>query len=240
MNRDEVDQILKSTFEDRRLSRGERQALKATISELNLDVEGRRFWRNRAFAVAETVVQTEGARGGAEALDWLHDVVKAVGAAAEGSTSTPVQEAYFSPGDACRRRISSFIRSAASRLDICVFTITDNDIAARIEEAHRRRVEVRIITDDDKSNDRGSDVDKLAGVGVPVRVDQTEAHMHHKFAIADGKQVLTGSYNWTRSAALRNEENIVVTNAPELVSAFARQFENLWTALALPIGSRRP
>ena len=233
MNRDEVDQILKSTFEDRRLSRGERQALKATISELNLDGEGRRFWRNRAFALAEAVVHTRGARGGAEALAWLHDVVKAVGAAAEDtSLSTPVHEAYFSPGDACRRRISSFIGSAASRLDICVFTITDNDIAARIEEVHRRRVEVRIITDDDKSNDRGSDVDKLAGVGVPVRVDQTEAHMHHKFAIVDGKQVLTGSYNWTRSAALHNEENIVVTNAPELVTAFVRQFENLWEALA--------
>ncbi len=97
MNRDEVDQILKSTFEDRRLSRGERQALKATISELNLDGEGQRFWRNRAFAVAEAVIETEGARGGAEALAWLHDVVKAVGAAVEDtSTSKLVQEACLS------------------------------------------------------------------------------------------------------------------------------------------------
>ena len=55
--------------------------------------------------------------------------------------------------------------------------------------------------------------------------------MHHKFAVADSNQVLTGSYNWTRSAARENEENIVVTNAPELVSAFTRQFEQLWKSL---------
>ena len=156
MNRDEVDEILRSTFEDRRLSRGERNALKATISEQNLSEEGRRFWRNRAFAVAETSIHGPHAT---EVLGWLHDVVKAVGAASEIPVA-PVAEAYFSPGDSCRRRIATFLGSATTRLDICVFTITDNDIAKRIEEAHQRQIAVRIITDDDKSNDRGSDVDR--------------------------------------------------------------------------------
>jgi phosphatidylserine/phosphatidylglycerophosphate/cardiolipin synthase-like enzyme len=227
MQREEVDTILLSTLSDFRLSKVERDAIKATIRDLQLNDEGRRFWRNRAFALAEATVN-EGRPD--EVLDWLHDVVKAIGATTE-DTPASVQEAYFSPGEACRRRISSFINGARSALDICVFTITDNDLARHIERAHERQIRVRIITDDDKSNDRGSDIDKLVQVGVPIRVDRTHAHMHHKFAIADGSQILTGSYNWTRSAARENEENIVVSNDPELVSAFTREFEQLWRSL---------
>jgi phosphatidylserine/phosphatidylglycerophosphate/cardiolipin synthase-like enzyme len=52
--------------------------------------------------------------------------------------------------------------------------------------------------------------------------------MHHKFAVIDGKTLLTGSYNWTRSAADFNEENVVVTDDPRLVSSFAAEFEKLW------------
>ncbi len=111
--------------------------------------------------------------------------MKAIGTVEEPRFK-PVQEAYFSPGEACRHRILGFVDGATSRLDICVFTITDNEIATTIERAHRRRVDIRLITDNDKSNDRGSDVDKLSERGVPVRFDETEAHMHHKFAIADG------------------------------------------------------
>jgi phosphatidylserine/phosphatidylglycerophosphate/cardiolipin synthase-like enzyme len=48
--------------------------------------------------------------------------------------------------------------------------------------------------------------------------------MHHKFAIADQDLLLTGSYNWTRSAATENDENIVVTNNPRLVRSFAGKF----------------
>ena len=54
--------------------------------------------------------------------------------------------------------------------------------------------------------------------------------MHHKFAIADGMFLVTGSYNWTRSAAKYNEENIVVLDNQGLVKAFQEEFEKLWRA----------
>ena len=90
---------------------------------------------------------------------------------------------------------------------------------------------MRVITDNDKANDRGSDVYRLSRAGVRVRVDESEHHMHHKFAIIDGRTVITGSYNWTRSAAELNYENIVVSDEPRLVSAFARTFDALWEEL---------
>ena len=52
--------------------------------------------------------------------------------------------------------------------------------------------------------------------------------MHHKFCILDGRDVLTGSYNWTHRAAHHNEENLVLTTGdPELARHFLREFARL-------------
>jgi phosphatidylserine/phosphatidylglycerophosphate/cardiolipin synthase-like enzyme len=52
--------------------------------------------------------------------------------------------------------------------------------------------------------------------------------MHHKFSIFDSKTLLTGSYNWTRSAERANQENIILTDEPRLVSSFQGCFDRLW------------
>ena len=87
---------------------------------------------------------------------------------------------------------------------------------------------MRVISDDDKAHDRGSDVHRLADSGVPVRTDHSPNHMHHKFAIFDRMLLVNGSYNWTRSAAERNEENLVVTDDQRIVGCFQAEFEKLW------------
>lgn len=143
----------------------------------------------------------------------------------------PAVEVAFSPGDACLDAIRAQITRARRSIDACVFTITDDRIASALLDAHRRGVKVRVITDNDKSFDEGSDVDRLARAGIPVRKDLTEYHMHHKFAVFDGRVTLTGSYNWTRSAARHNEENLIVSGDPRLCAPFAQEFEELWRKL---------
>jgi cardiolipin hydrolase len=101
--------------------------------------------------------------------------------------------------------LAELLAEAAGRVDICVFTITDDRVADQILAAHRRGVAVRIISDDEKAFDEGSDIDRLRHAGVPVRVDSSVHHMHHKFALFDGRRLLTGSYNWTRAAARDNQ-----------------------------------
>ena len=64
--------------------------------------------------------------------------------------------------------------------------------------------------------------------GLPVRMDSSENHMHHKFAVIDSKVLVNGSFNWTRSATDYNQENILVTDEPKLVSAYLEEFESLW------------
>lgn len=148
--------------------------------------------------------------------------------ATDSATRASTSEAYFSPGLACRDAIREAIDRATRHLDVCVFTITDDHLSKALAAAHRRGVSVRIITDNDKGHDAGSDIDRLESLGISVRVDRTEYHMHHKFAIVDKHTLLNGSYNWTRGAFSFNQENVVVSRDPALVAAFQRAFDELW------------
>ena len=113
-------------------------------------------------------------------------------------------------------------------VDLCVFTITDDRLTSAILEAHHRGVRIRIITDDDKAADLGSDAAQFLNAGIALRTDRSRYHMHHKFAVFDGTLLLNGSYNWTRGAAENNEENFIITSDRRLVEEFSAAFEKLW------------
>ncbi len=140
----------------------------------------------------------------------------------------PASRAYFSPGDDCLNIITNSLSLAKSSVDICVFTISDDRISKAVLACHSRNVKVRVITDNEKSSDLGSDISTFAKKGIAVKTDCSDAHLHHKFVIIDKKVLLNGSYNWTRSAAEYNEENVVLSYEPELIRAFSAEFEKLW------------
>ena len=129
-------------------------------------------------------------------------------------------------GQACG--FGALIKNAKTSIDVCVFTISDDRIADALLIAHKSGIKLRIITDDDKASDRGSDVDRLASKGVKIKTDDSPSHMHHKYAIFDENILVNGSFNWTRSASMNNHENIVVTDDPECVVPFKEMFEKLW------------
>lgn len=224
MNSDTLQRMLKETLEDYRLSRAEKQALSARLKGVELSDRLADECHRVAFELARETVD---AVNSPQVLEWLHDVTRVLRNSAPKPESVRAQ-AFFSPGDNCWQKIAALLNSAKHSIDICVFTITDNRIAGPIQEAHQRGVHVRVITDNDKANDRGSDADRLAHAGIEVRVDRTEHHMHHKYALFDGNRLLTGSYNWTRSAAENNEENFIITDNRDLLTEFRQEFDRLW------------
>jgi len=224
----EFEEQLVRTLDDRRLSRGERQDLAEALADIAPDAD-RQALRRFAFATARAALVDT--RDGL-VLDWLEDILKVLEPSGPAKAPTSFAEAYFSPGEDCPRAIIRLLAGARRSVDICVFTITDDRISSAILDAHRRAVALRVITDNDKAFDEGSDVDRLGRAGIPVRVDQTRFHMHHKFAIFDENRLLTGSYNWTRGAARDNEENLIVTGEPRLLSAYAATFARLWSSLS--------
>lgn len=224
------DRLLRRTLDDYRVSRGEKRVLSRTIEELAPDQHRLALLRSRAFDIARQELIGPEAR---QVLEWLEDVNKLLVPQPEPDDGELLEgQAYFSPRDDVPSRIVRLMEAARRTLDICVFTITDDRVSNAIRDAAQRRVTVRIITDNDKSEDLGSDIDRLARLGIPVRVDRTEYHMHHKFALFDNQLLLTGSYNWTRSAARQNQENVIITRERRLIGTFAREFETLWRELA--------
>ena len=139
-----------------------------------------------------------------------------------------MEKIYFSPGTDCLNGIIDTLLEARHSVKICVFTISDNRIVDAIKELQYRGVNIKIISDNDKRFDRGSDIEYMASRGIAVHIDLTEAHMHHKFAVIDDKVTITGSYNWTRSAERFNHENIVITDSKTITKAFVKEFDKLW------------
>jgi phosphatidylserine/phosphatidylglycerophosphate/cardiolipin synthase-like enzyme len=223
----DFDQVLRATLVDRRLSGGERDALRAVLAEMHADDNRRAALRHRVFELARAELITDDA---AKVVGWVEDVLKAL-TAADVRPATTHSEACFSPGDDCVARITRLFTEARSSADVCVFTITDDRLADALLAAHRRGLVIRLITDNDKAHDLGSDIGRIEAAGVPVRIDRTPFHMHHKFALFDGRRLLNGSYNWTRGAARDNQENLVITDDPTLVARFAAAFAALWAEL---------
>lgn len=228
MTPQEIDAWLARSLDDRRFSRGERQALGESLATLGSAID-RDALRRRAFEVARAALTQP---DDLPVLAWLEEVTRAIREVGQAVARPVVAEAHFSPGDDCPRAIGRLLAGARKAADICVFTITDDRLADAIADAHRRGVAVRIVTDDAKAEDLGSDVDRFERSGIPTRVDRSPYHMHHKFAILDGQTLLTGSYNWTRGAARDNEENLIVTTDPRLLAPFIGTFDRLWAKLA--------
>jgi phosphatidylserine/phosphatidylglycerophosphate/cardiolipin synthase-like enzyme len=225
----DLDALLSQTLADRKLSGSEKDALRGFAVAHIDSPQDQAVARSRAFEIARQTTADDDAK---RLLTWLEEVLKSLAPPTAATGASEPSTAYFSPGDACLGQIAHRFAAARKSVDVCVFTVTDDRIARALLDAHRRGVAVRLITDNDKAADLGSDIDRIAAAGVPVRVDRTPFHMHHKFAIFDRARLLNGSYNWTRGAAEQNEENIVDTGDPRLVTEFQREFDALWARLA--------
>lgn len=226
MTPEEIGTWLAESLSDFHLSRGERQDIAERIATLESRADRQTFLR-RAFELA---LASLGDPKAPLILGWLEGVARTIVPNGSEPTKT-LAEAYFSPGDACLNAILRLLHHSRRTANICVFTITDDRLSEAILDAHRRNISVRIVSDDAKAADLGSDVERFKAAGIPVRVDRSHFHMHHKFAILDGETLVTGSYNWTRGAARDNQENVIVTNDLRLVKPFSDTFDRLWNQL---------
>jgi phosphatidylserine/phosphatidylglycerophosphate/cardiolipin synthase-like enzyme len=227
MDASEIDDILAATLADRQLTRSERRALQAVLDDRRAGEAVLALFRSRAFALARESVTDARAR---QVISWLEETVQAL-LPTRRVPEAARMEAHFSPGEAPLRAIVKLIEEARGSIDVCVFTVTDDRLSRALQEAHQRGVRVRVVSDDEKALDAGSDLWRLKDAGLPVRLDRAEAHMHHKFAVFDRLRLLTGSYNWTRSAADVNHENVLISDDPRLVQPFCRAFDDLWASL---------
>ncbi|MGR5145991.1 phospholipase D-like domain-containing protein [Photobacterium alginatilyticum] len=225
MTKFDIQTLLIESFEDYKLDNTERRALADKLATAELKADDLSYLRNQSFSLVQQIIRESG--DALQALKWLEQVIKQLDKA-RGGDGEVLAESWFSPGNSCVNGIRHQLKRAAKSVDICVFTIADDDLTEAILATHKRGVKVRIITDNDKINDVGSDIDYLARQGIEIKLDNTSYHMHHKFALFDGERLINGSFNWMRSASKYNSEDITLTDDGRHVQAFSRHFEQLW------------
>jgi len=147
-------------------------------------------------------------------------------------------EAAFSPDGGARSLILKTINLAEKSIHVAAYSFTSKPVATALLAAHKRGVDVRVVADA-KSNGGGyTAATFLANEGVPVRLNAYYAIMHNKFMVVDGRDLQTGSFNFTASAANKNAENVLVLrDVPELAARYDQEWQRLWDA-ATPMKKR--
>jgi phosphatidylserine/phosphatidylglycerophosphate/cardiolipin synthase-like enzyme len=142
-------------------------------------------------------------------------------------------ELYFSPDENVEQRLVELITDSSQRIQFMAYVLTSDPIANELLAAHQRGVEVQGVVEATQADSLGSDYLRLLKAGLSVRRDSNPKSMHHKVILIDDSIVITGSYNFSKSAKERNDENLVILHDPDLVLNYLQEFERIY-AVATP------
>jgi phosphatidylserine/phosphatidylglycerophosphate/cardiolipin synthase-like enzyme len=143
---------------------------------------------------------------------------------------------YFSPNGNCEKAIIKEIGDAKRYIHIAMFNFTNGRIARALVKASKVGVDIKVIVDEKNALDIYSKSRFLKNKEIMVayrkglynnRGDRTGL-MHNKFAVIDGKVIVTGSYNWTTSAEKWNYENLLIISSVRVAESFEKEFMKLW------------
>ena len=134
-------------------------------------------------------------------------------------------KAYFTSKESVEQEMISLIEKSRQSIDMALFELRSPRLASALETANQRGVQVRLILDAEHAREglAAGEVRLLGGKNTGRR-----GVMHHKFALFDRKEVVTGSFNWTPGAEHTNYENALILDDPETVRAYTQEFETLW------------
>ncbi len=132
---------------------------------------------------------------------------------------------FFSSQDHVEEKMTHLIDDSRSSIDIALFELRSPGLTRALNRAEGRGVLIRLVLDASHRQD-----DLFAGEVRWLGGKHSGGHgvMHNKFALFDQSQVVTGSYNWTPGAEHANYENALLTDDPDVVHPYAREFELLW------------
>jgi len=158
-------------------------------------------------------------------------IFSSVNTAAAAPQSDTKIEVAFSPGGGANALVIRALNSARSSIRLAAYTFTSPEVVRALIAAKRRGVDVAVVADyrnnvsEDRSGKARAALNLLVNAGIPTRTIATFPIHHDKYAVIDGRQVQTGSFNYTVAAATKNSENVLVLwNAPDI----ARQYLAHW------------
>jgi phosphatidylserine/phosphatidylglycerophosphate/cardiolipin synthase-like enzyme len=135
---------------------------------------------------------------------------------------TPVEN-YFSPPDGVMDKLIKYVQGAKKSVHYIIFTYTDENLAAAMIERAKAGVDVQGVIEN-----RGASQGALVNLfcaKMAVKTDGNKYTMHHKVIIIDGEFVITGSFNFTKSADDSNDDNILVIHNSALAAQYEQEYQ---------------
>jgi phosphatidylserine/phosphatidylglycerophosphate/cardiolipin synthase-like enzyme len=162
-------------------------------------------------------------------------VEDAFGAGSPANTPNPLVqvdgarvEIYFSPDDGAAERLVELVQGAQDSVYFLAYSFTLDELADALIERGQAGVRIAGVMEASQvESNTGSDFDRFAAAGLDVRLDGNPRNMHHKVLIIDETIVVTGSYNFSRSAETRNDENTLVIFDPEIADFYLEEFKRM-------------
>ncbi len=131
----------------------------------------------------------------------------------------------FTPGDDCTSMIVREIKAARTELLVQAYSFTSVPIIAAIGRAKERGLDVRVILDRVNERRQYTGAIYLVNHGIDPLIDYQPAIAHNKVIIIDGREVITGSFNFTKAAQDRNAENVlIIRDDPVLAEAYRKNW----------------
>jgi phosphatidylserine/phosphatidylglycerophosphate/cardiolipin synthase-like enzyme len=138
-------------------------------------------------------------------------------------------DTFFSPDDGVASQIASVLSGAEESIYVLAFSFTSNELGDIVREKAEAGLTVQGVMDEEqiKSN-TGTEFDPFRQAGLDVLIDGIEGQMHHKVFIVDESIVVIGSYNFSRAAEERNDENLLIIYNEAIAEQFLLEFERVW------------
>ena len=138
-------------------------------------------------------------------------------------TPDPIK-VWFSPSGGCTEAVVAELGHAKSNVLVQAYSFTSAPIAKALVDAHKRGVNVQVILDKSQRTEKYSEADFLVHAGIRTLIDAKHAIAHNKIMIIDGQVVITGSFNFTKSAEEKNAENLLVIHDKELAVRYVENW----------------
>ena len=134
-------------------------------------------------------------------------------------------ENYFCPEDRCADNAIDLIKGSKKSIYFMAYSFTNEGIA---DELVLKNIDIKGIFDKTQASNQYSQYKRLKEFGLDVILDKNKKLMHHKVFIIDNETVITGSFNPTKSADERNDENVLIIHDKEIARRYLEEFKYVW------------
>ena len=138
-------------------------------------------------------------------------------------------ENYFCPEDSCANHVNNVLNSANTSIYFMAFSFTNDLLANTIIMKHNDGLEVKGVYEKSQSN-IWKEYKYITKTPVNIHPDINKYNMHHKVFIIDKSSVVTGSFNPTKSADTKNDENVLIIHDKGIAEKFSREFSRIFAA----------